>query len=150
MLLAVSRGFLSGILGSHHDGGEKIEQRVTGRPNSYVPARTISRLLGAEETQREIASKELGYALGHRSGAGCRTRPDGTLRGSAYSSHRWPSCSCASRPISHWRAPSGFLTRPPTGLVTFSQSTSCTKLPMPSPPGRQSMLCYHLDWRAQT
>ncbi len=29
--------------------GEKIEQTVTGRPNSYVPAHTLERLLGLRE-----------------------------------------------------------------------------------------------------
>ncbi|MEU0743587.1 hypothetical protein [Streptomyces sp. NPDC006134] len=33
--------------------GEKAEQRLTGRPDSYVPARTLERLTGAPERPRE-------------------------------------------------------------------------------------------------
>jgi hypothetical protein len=33
--------------------GEKVEQRVTGRPDSFVPARTLERLLGLPEQPRE-------------------------------------------------------------------------------------------------
>jgi hypothetical protein len=54
MWLAVSRGFFSGILGTAvMTAGEKIEQRLTGRPDSYVPARTISRLLGLRRPNKK-------------------------------------------------------------------------------------------------
>ena len=32
---------------------EKLEQRVTGRPDSHVPARTLERLLGLPESPNE-------------------------------------------------------------------------------------------------
>jgi hypothetical protein len=32
--------------------GEKVEQRLTGRPDSYVPARVLERLTGAAEQPR--------------------------------------------------------------------------------------------------
>jgi hypothetical protein len=43
---AALRGALGGLAGAAvMTAGEKLEQRLTGRPNSYVPARTLARLL---------------------------------------------------------------------------------------------------------
>jgi hypothetical protein len=43
----VARGLLAGAAGvAAMTLAEKLEQAVTGRPNSYVPARTLERLLG--------------------------------------------------------------------------------------------------------
>ena len=45
----VARGLLAGAVGvAAMTLAEKIEQAVTGRPNSYVPAHTLERLLGLE------------------------------------------------------------------------------------------------------
>ena len=44
----VSQGLLAGLAGvAAMTLAEKLEQAVTGRPNSYVPAHTLKRLLGA-------------------------------------------------------------------------------------------------------
>ena len=41
------RGLAAGLAGvAAMTAGEKVEQMVTGRPNSYVPAHTLERLLG--------------------------------------------------------------------------------------------------------
>jgi hypothetical protein len=43
---AVIRGLLSGAAGvAAMTAGEKIEQLLTHRPNSYVPAHTLARLI---------------------------------------------------------------------------------------------------------
>jgi hypothetical protein len=47
---AVWQGLVSGAAGvTVMTLGEKIEQRLTGRPNSYMPARVLERLTGAPE-----------------------------------------------------------------------------------------------------
>ena len=44
---AAARGAAAGLLGvAVMTAGEKVEQKATGRPNSYVPARTLLTLLG--------------------------------------------------------------------------------------------------------
>src|SRR3954469_7135379 len=47
LLPAAARGALAGLLGvAVMTAGEKLEQAVTHRPNSYIPARTLLTLLG--------------------------------------------------------------------------------------------------------
>lgn len=49
----VLKGLLAGVVGvTAMTLGEKLEQAVTGRLNSYVPARTLERLLGQPEADR--------------------------------------------------------------------------------------------------
>jgi hypothetical protein len=49
----VWQGLVSGAVGGAvMTIGEKIEQRLTGRPDSHVPARVLQRLTGAAEHQR--------------------------------------------------------------------------------------------------
>ncbi len=44
---AVVRGLVAGVVGvTAMTAAEKVEQAVTGRPNSFVPAHTLERLLG--------------------------------------------------------------------------------------------------------
>ena len=46
------QGLLAGTVGAAvMTLGEKAEQRLTGRPDSYVPARTLARLTGAPESE---------------------------------------------------------------------------------------------------
>ena len=48
------RGMVAGAVGVvTMTLAEKLEQRLTGRPDSYVPARTLERLLGLPERPRE-------------------------------------------------------------------------------------------------
>ena len=47
LLAAAARGAILGLAGvAVMTAGEKLEQAVTGRPSSYVPARTLMTLLG--------------------------------------------------------------------------------------------------------
>lgn len=49
---AALRGLVAGLVGvAAMTAAEKIEQRLTGRPNSYVPAHTLGRLLGRPDQQ---------------------------------------------------------------------------------------------------
>ena len=51
---AAGRGAVAGLAGvAVMTLGEKVEQRLTGRPDSYVPARTLSTLLGRPRTDFE-------------------------------------------------------------------------------------------------
>jgi hypothetical protein len=44
---AVTRGFIAGLIGvATMTAAEKLEQMLNGRPNSFVPAHTLERLLG--------------------------------------------------------------------------------------------------------
>ncbi|MBG6105481.1 hypothetical protein IW249_005895 [Micromonospora vinacea] len=48
---AVWQGLVAGLAGAAvMTAAEKIEQRVTGRPDSYVPARVLARLTGLPES----------------------------------------------------------------------------------------------------
>ena len=52
--------------------GEKIEQRITGRPNSYVPGRTLLALLGhrpPETSQPTVANHAMHWGTGAAVGA---------------------------------------------------------------------------------
>ncbi|MET7959527.1 hypothetical protein ABZ356_17200 [Micromonospora zamorensis] len=47
---AVWQGLVAGLVGAAvMTAAEKVEQRVTGRPDSYVPARVLARLTGLPE-----------------------------------------------------------------------------------------------------
>ena len=47
LLVAAGRGAVAGVVGvAVMTAAEKVEQALTGRPNSYVPARTLLTLLG--------------------------------------------------------------------------------------------------------
>lgn len=58
---AMLKGALGGLAGAAvMTAGEKIEQRLTGRPNSYVPGRTLAHLLrlrrpGTDRLSRNMA-----------------------------------------------------------------------------------------------
>ncbi|MEH1100504.1 hypothetical protein [Micromonospora sp. CPCC 205561] len=50
---AVWQGLAAGLVGvAVMTAGEKIEQRLTGRPDSHVPARVLARLTGVSERPR--------------------------------------------------------------------------------------------------
>jgi hypothetical protein len=51
---AAMRGALAGLAGvSAMTVAEKIEQRSTGRPNSYVPARALQAMMGSRVSERD-------------------------------------------------------------------------------------------------
>jgi hypothetical protein len=54
LLGAAARGAVCGLAGvAVMTAGEKVEQSLTRRPNSYVPARTLLTLLGRRPDERE-------------------------------------------------------------------------------------------------
>ena len=54
LLSAVARGSAAGLVGvAVMTAGEKLEQALTGRPDSYVPARTLLTLLGRSPRDRD-------------------------------------------------------------------------------------------------
>ena len=54
LLTAAARGSAAGLLGvAAMTAGEKLEQALTGRPDSYVPARTLLTLLGRSPRDRD-------------------------------------------------------------------------------------------------
>ncbi|WP_185994285.1 hypothetical protein [Nocardioides campestrisoli] len=63
------QGLVSGAVGTVvMTAGEKLEQRLTGRPDSYVPARVLARLTGLPEQPRE-QSRALNLAMHYGQGA---------------------------------------------------------------------------------
>jgi hypothetical protein len=51
---AVVRGLAAGLVGvAAMTAAEKVEQRVTHRPNSYVPAKTLARLVGRDPRRHD-------------------------------------------------------------------------------------------------
>ncbi|MCO1595721.1 hypothetical protein M8C17_11155 [Micromonospora sp. RHAY321] len=63
---AVPQGLVAGLVGAAvMTLGEKIEQRVSGRPDSYVPARVLERLTGLpERPRRQPQALNLGMHYG--------------------------------------------------------------------------------------
>jgi hypothetical protein len=55
---AIGRGILGGFVGTGvMTLGEKLEQQLTGRPDSYVPARSLSRLLRLPQPNKKSLSR---------------------------------------------------------------------------------------------
>ena len=63
---AVLEGMWAGLVGAMvMTTAERFEQRWTGRPGSYVPARTLERLTGLPEQQgRQAVAVNLAMHLG--------------------------------------------------------------------------------------
>ncbi len=59
-LRAAGAGLLAGLGGAAvMTAGEKLEQRFTGRPDSYVPARTLGHLLGLRDADADRPGRNL-------------------------------------------------------------------------------------------
>jgi hypothetical protein len=62
---AALKGALGGLTGAAvMTAGEKIEQRFTGRPNSYVPGRTLAQLLRLRRPGRDRLSRNMAMHYG--------------------------------------------------------------------------------------
>jgi hypothetical protein len=64
---AIFRGALGGLVGAAvMTAGEKLEQRMTGRPDSYVPGRTLAHLLRLRrpDTDRFFRNMAMHYGTG--------------------------------------------------------------------------------------
>jgi hypothetical protein len=69
---AALRGVLAGLAGAAvMTATEKVEQRLTGRPNSYVPGHTLARLLrlGSPGDDRWTRNMAMHYGTGALAGA---------------------------------------------------------------------------------
>ena len=76
LLAAAGRGFVAGLVGATAmTAGEKLEQALTRRPDSYVPARTLLTLLGQRPSDNDRPTM-WNYLMHFGTAAGV-----GTLRG---------------------------------------------------------------------
>ncbi|HEV2771171.1 MAG TPA: hypothetical protein VGV40_13390, partial [Solirubrobacteraceae bacterium] len=85
---AYARGALAGaaaglIGGAAMAAGTKVEQAATGRPNSYVPARTVAHLLGLSDpdSDRWTRNMLMHYMAGATAGAVRGVMAAANLRG---------------------------------------------------------------------
>lgn len=93
MLSTIARGMAAGLAGAAvMTAAEKVEQAFTGRPNSYVPARTLAHLLGLPRPDQDRPGRNrlmhygTGAAVGVLRGAMARAN----VRGPAASfMHTW-------------------------------------------------------------
>ena len=62
---AIFKGLVAGVAGvAAMTAAEKVEQALTGRPNSYVPAHTLQRLLGRPERDRLVTNWAMHWGQG--------------------------------------------------------------------------------------
>src|SRR3978361_1656389 len=63
--MVVFKGLLAGVAGvAAMTAAEKIEQALTGRPNSYVPAHTLQRLLGRPDRDQVATNWTMHWGQG--------------------------------------------------------------------------------------
>ena len=83
--VGVWKGMLAGAAGvAVMTIGEKIEQRLTGRPSSYMPAHTLERLLGMSQrrgSERRMLNLAMHYGQAILLGAWRGLMAEGGLRG---------------------------------------------------------------------
>ncbi len=91
---AAALGLVSGLAGAGiMTLGEKLEQRYTRRPNSYMPAHTLSHLLGLRAPERDSTARN--WAMHYGTGATV-----GALRGIwAAANLRGPQAALMFTPI---------------------------------------------------
>jgi hypothetical protein len=119
--------------------GEKIEQHLTRRPSSYVPAHTLERVAGVRQRpDRERHAMNLAMHIGQAVllGAWRGLMAEGGLRGPE---RRRCSPSSASPTTRRSRTSPGRVHRPRRGRATSCSSTSCTKPSTGSRPGSSPM-----------
>jgi hypothetical protein len=85
MLTGAGKGLVAGLAGvAAMTLGEKVEQAFTGRPNSFVPAHTLERLLGLPfkaDRQRRGSNLAMHWGQGIALGALRGVMAEGGLRG---------------------------------------------------------------------
>ncbi|CAA9471860.1 MAG: hypothetical protein AVDCRST_MAG65-827 [uncultured Solirubrobacteraceae bacterium] len=93
MLSTIGRGMAAGLAGTAvMTAGEKLEQALTGRPDSYVPARTLAHLLGLERPDRDSLARNwlMHYGTGAAAGVLRGAMARANVRGPAASfMHTW-------------------------------------------------------------
>ena len=79
------KGMVAGIAGTAAMlASEKLEQRITGRPNSYIPAHTLERFLGLPtkpDRERTVMNEAAHWALGVVPAALRGVMAEGGMRG---------------------------------------------------------------------
>ena len=84
---SVWQGLVAGAVGTvAMTVGEKVEQRLTGRPSSFVPARVLARLSGAEERESVALNWAMHYGQGALVGVLRSVMANAGLRGPVASS----------------------------------------------------------------
>ena len=116
---AAIRGLVAGVAGvAAMTAAEKVEQLFTHRPNSYVPAHTLERLLQLTHKSDE-AQLELNWAMhwgqGIVLGAVRGLMAERGLRGPV-GSFLFMTCACST--TRRWRTPSASARRPGLGRST--------------------------------
>ena len=93
MFSTIARGMAAGLAGTAvMTGAEKIEQAVTRRPNSYVPARTLAHLLGLRRPDEDRLARNwlMHYGTGAAAGMVRAGMSRANVRGPAASfMHTW-------------------------------------------------------------
>ena len=93
MLSTIAGGIAAGLAGTAvMTGAEKLEQALTGRPNSYVPARTLAHLLGLPHPEEDRLGRNwlMHYGTGAAAGIGRAAMARANVRGPAASfMHTW-------------------------------------------------------------
>jgi hypothetical protein len=93
MLSTIGRGMAAGLAGTVvMTAGEKLEQAFTGRPDSYVPARTLAHLLGLKRPDEDSLGRNwvMHYGTGAAAGVLRGAMARANVRGPAASfMHTW-------------------------------------------------------------
>ena len=93
MLSTIGRGMAAGLAGTAvMTAGEKLEQALTGRPDSYVPARTLAHLLGLARPDEDSLARNwlMHYGTGAAAGVLRGAMSRANVRGPAASfMHTW-------------------------------------------------------------
>lgn len=93
MLSTIARGMAAGLAGAAvMTAAEKVEQAFTGRPNSYVPARTLAHLLGLPRPDQDRLGRNwlMHYGTGATVGVLRGAMARANVRGPAASfMHTW-------------------------------------------------------------
>ena len=93
MFSTIARGTAAGLAGAAvMTGAEKLEQALTGRPNSYVPGRTLAHLLGLSRPDEDRVGRNwlMHYGTGAAAGVVRGAMARANLRGPAASfMHTW-------------------------------------------------------------
>lgn len=142
LVSAAGRGLVAGLVGAAAmTAGEKVEQAVTHRPNSYLPARTLLALLGQHPGDRDRPTAWnhlMHYGTAASVGALRGVWAAVGLRGGRANVAHTIVRLTFDRP---WKMSPEWVRHPAPGRSTSKRSTSSTKPCTRSPPG-----CWRIGW----
>src|SRR3954447_7851749 len=105
----LARGVAAGLIGGAvMTAAEKAEQALTGRPDSYVPGRTLAHLLGLSDPDSDRVTRNLAMHFGTAATAGVlrAAMSAANLRGPTASFlHTWVRLPPPPPPATPTRAP---------------------------------------------